>query len=194
MNNFSDFNSQVARFLKDNNVRNIKENFYIIDLWNELVGDFVANNSKPIRFSGGVIYAEIDSSAWANEMTYIKEDIISKYNKKLKKHVVKDIRFSLKKSEPYSKPTIKIDKTKDGKKGSVIKNLSAEDKEKIEENTEHIEDEQLKNSMKKFLEITRKRELNLLQQGWKKCKMCSCLHKDKGDLCKPCSFKEGLGI
>jgi hypothetical protein len=194
MNNFSNFNSQMAKFLKEHNVRNIKENFYIIDLWDELVGDFVANNSKPIRFSGGIIYAEINSSAWANEMTYIKEDIIIKYNQKLKKHVIKDIKFSVKKTEPYSKPTLKKEKTKDEKNKTVIKNISAEDKEMIAENIENIEDDKLKNAMKTFLEKSRKYELNLLQQGWKKCKMCNCLHKDKEDLCKPCRFKEGFKV
>jgi hypothetical protein len=194
MDNLNNINSEISKFLKEFNVRRIKEHLLIIEIWDEMVGELVSKNTNPLNFASGVIYVEINNSAWANEMSFLKEDIISKYNARFKKNIIKEIRFIVKKNE-RSAPAVRRKKEKpdeEKKEGQTEQKLTADDRKTIEEKSNEVEDDELKNVMKKFFEDSRRRELSLLQQGWKKCAVCKCLHKDKDDdLCKPCRVVKG---
>jgi hypothetical protein len=191
----SNLNSSISKFLKQFNVRGIKQNLLIVQIWDEMVGELVSKNTNPLNFSAGVIYVEISNSAWANEMSFLKEDIIAKYNERFRKQLVKEIRFIIKRNDrnvpPVKIKSEKSDQKEQKNKNRVVQKLSAEDNKLIEEKTNELEDEELKYILKKFLEGSRKRELSHLEQGWKKCKMCKCLHKEKENLCLPCRLIEG---
>jgi len=199
MDELNNLNSSISKFLKQFNVRGIKENLLIVEIWDEMVGELVSNNTNPLNFTAGILYVEINNSAWANEMSFLKEDILSKYNARFKKNVVKEIRFIIKRNDRVV-PPVKIKKDKPGQQDSKMKpavierKLADEDRKFIEEKSNEMEDEKFKNIMKKFFEGSRKRELNHLEQGWKKCTTCKCLHKSKENLCIPCRSVEGKGL
>jgi hypothetical protein len=195
MDELSNLNSSISKFLKQFNVRRIKENLLIVQIWDEMVGELVSKNTNPLNFSAGVIYVEISNSAWANEMSFLKEDIIAKYNERFRKNLVKEIRFIIKRND-RNVPPVKVKSEKNEQKDQKNKviaeqKLSSEDNKLIEEKSNELEDEELKHILKKFFEGSRKRELSHLQQGWKKCKICKCLHTEKENLCLPCRLIEG---
>jgi hypothetical protein len=198
MDELSNLNSSISKFLKEFNVRGIKQNLFIVQIWDEMVGDLVSQNTNPLNFNSGVLYVEISNSAWANEMSFLKEDIKEKYNTRLKKNIVKEIRFIVKRND-RNVPAIKVKTEKNEadpkkKQVKVEPKLSQEDAKFIEEKSNEAEDEGMKDVLKKFFESSRKRELALLEKGWKKCRNCKCLHKEKENLCIPCRSIEGKGF
>ena len=62
-------------------------------LWNNVVGELVANNTKPISISRGVLNIETKTPVWRQELQIQKGNIITKINKNFKTKVIKDIRF-----------------------------------------------------------------------------------------------------
>lgn len=193
MDDFSNINSNLYKIIKEFNIGKIQQTQLVIEIWDDIVGDIVAKNTKPLKFINGMLYVEVSNSSWLNQIPFIKEDIIQKYRLKLNKSLVKDIKFSMinNQGSPLP-PTLKM---KDPKKISdnkifLIKDLPEEDKKLIEKNSEFIEDETLKNSLKKLFEYSRKKELTLLKEGWKKCSDCGALHNNKGELCNYCDIKD----
>ena len=62
-------------------------------LWNNVVGELVAHNTKPISISRGVLNIETKTPVWRQELQIQKGNIITKINKNFKTKDIKDIRF-----------------------------------------------------------------------------------------------------
>jgi len=67
----------------------------VFTIWNNVVGEAVANNSKPAGFKGKVLIVHVSSSAWMQELQYYKKDMITKINDALGKELVEDIKFRI---------------------------------------------------------------------------------------------------
>jgi predicted nucleic acid-binding Zn ribbon protein len=63
-------------------------------LWDEVVDERVLKNAKAIKISNRTLYVSTSSSTWAHELTFLKRDIIKKFNERAGKEVIRDIRFS----------------------------------------------------------------------------------------------------
>lgn len=61
--------------------------------WPHIVGERVAGHARPIRTQNGIIFIEVDSSAWQNELQYMKRDIVGQLNRFLRGNYIKDIKF-----------------------------------------------------------------------------------------------------
>ncbi len=83
-------------------------------LWNRVVGKEIKKHTKPYNIENGILVVLVDNSAWMNELTYLKNEIIKKLNEQIHlsaskanlakekkypeselKPIVKDIRFRL---------------------------------------------------------------------------------------------------
>jgi len=64
-------------------------------LWDEVVSDTIKKHTKPIKIQRKIIYVSVDNSVWANELNYLKEDIIKKINDKSGEKVITDIKFKV---------------------------------------------------------------------------------------------------
>ena len=62
-------------------------------VWDEVLKSDISKNTRPSRIRDGVLFVETTTSAWANELNFLKSDIISKINGRLGDGVVKDIYF-----------------------------------------------------------------------------------------------------
>lgn len=67
----------------------------IFTIWNNVVGEAVANNSKPAGFKGKILIVYVSSSVWLQELQYYKKDMITKINDALGKELVEDIKFRI---------------------------------------------------------------------------------------------------
>lgn len=54
----------------------------MIASWEEIVGKMIAKHTKSLRIVKRVLYVEVDSAALRNELTYLREKIKKKLNKK----------------------------------------------------------------------------------------------------------------
>ncbi|MEA3500507.1 MAG: DUF721 domain-containing protein [Candidatus Marinimicrobia bacterium] len=62
-------------------------------IWEEIVGRRVSNVTTPIKIISGKMIVKVKNSVWRNELVMLKEEIIKKYENKLEKKIIKDIKF-----------------------------------------------------------------------------------------------------
>ena len=64
-----------------------------IDLWGDVVGQKIKENTEPLEVQFGVMTVKTKNPVWKQELQLQKEDIIKSINKKLIKTTIKDLRF-----------------------------------------------------------------------------------------------------
>jgi predicted nucleic acid-binding Zn ribbon protein len=83
----------IDSMLKKFGIENAVSQNKAINIWNEIVGEKVANNTEPDRVEHGVIIVKVSSPAWRHELHFQKKEIIQKINNTIGKNVIRDIRF-----------------------------------------------------------------------------------------------------
>ncbi len=68
----------------------------ILSQWEKICPPIIAKHSKPTSLNGKNLSLAVNSSAWLNELTFFKKDLITALNQKAGKEVIKEIRFYLK--------------------------------------------------------------------------------------------------
>ena len=63
----------------------------IIKIYEELVGKMFANHTQKIGFKNKILYVKLDSASLKQELSYVKEGLVQKINKQLKRRVVDQI-------------------------------------------------------------------------------------------------------
>jgi len=61
--------------------------------WEEVVGERIAQMTKAKRIQQGVLFVQVKTSTWRNELTLRKKEIIDKLNILIGVETVKDIKF-----------------------------------------------------------------------------------------------------
>lgn len=72
-----------------------KELTRIWDLWEDTVGELIAENTRPAAFKGKILIVHVTSSTWMQQLQFLKKDIIGKVNKVLGEEVVEEIKFRI---------------------------------------------------------------------------------------------------
>ncbi len=52
----------------------------VVEEWPERVGSAIAEVTRVSGFSGGTLFVEVTSSAWAMELNFMRDDILAKLN------------------------------------------------------------------------------------------------------------------
>lgn len=61
--------------------------------WESIVGEQIARVASARRIQNGILFVEVGTAPWRNELAMRKLEIMEKINKALGAKVVKDIRF-----------------------------------------------------------------------------------------------------
>lgn len=69
--------------------------FEIWDMWASLVGEVIANDSKPAAFKKKILIVHVSDSAWIQQLQFLKKDIIKSINDFSGKTLVEDIKFKI---------------------------------------------------------------------------------------------------
>ncbi|MCJ7662922.1 MAG: DUF721 domain-containing protein [Desulfobacterales bacterium] len=64
-------------------------------VWAKAVGDTIAQQAQPAFMRGGVLFVKCSSSAWMQQLQFMKGQICEQLNRLLGKGVIKDIRFQM---------------------------------------------------------------------------------------------------
>lgn len=65
------------------------------DVWEEAVGDAIGANTRPAAFKGELLIVNTTSSAWLQQLRFLKKDILARINQALGDGRVKDIKFKV---------------------------------------------------------------------------------------------------
>ena len=83
----------IQSFLKKSGLNSGVEQQKALKLWGEIVGNKISKNTEPTSVKNGVLVIKTTNSVWKQELQIQKTEIIKKLNKRLKKNIIKEIRF-----------------------------------------------------------------------------------------------------
>ncbi len=96
---FSTVRGVVEKILKKYRLNGDLDAYRVFEVWDDLVGDRIANHTRPIKIDGYFLLVEVDDPLWLTQLKYMKTDILDKIGVTIKKGVLKDLRFTLKKTD-----------------------------------------------------------------------------------------------
>jgi hypothetical protein len=118
----------------------------IWEVWDNVVGSTVARNAQPESIRGRVLFVIVSSSAWMQQLQFLKEKIIEKLNQSLGKTLVKSISFRLG-TLPSTDPV----ESEPKKESPPSLDLDQESLKKIEETVSSLRDEATKDLVKSLM-------------------------------------------
>jgi len=65
------------------------------DLWEDAVGEPIAENTRPAAFKGKILIVYVSSSAWMQQLQFLKKDMITKINNVLGEELIEEIKFRI---------------------------------------------------------------------------------------------------
>jgi predicted nucleic acid-binding Zn ribbon protein len=74
-------------------IRGKYDQSYIINHWNAMMGETIANRTTRIFFKDETLFVELSSSALKNELSMSKEKVVTLLNKEIGRDVVKKVVF-----------------------------------------------------------------------------------------------------
>jgi predicted nucleic acid-binding Zn ribbon protein len=95
---FSTIKSALENVLKEYNIKEDVDVYKIFHLWGTIVGDKTARHTKPARVGNNTLFVEVDDPLWLTQLRYMRDDIMDKIDFAVKKGVLKDIKFYLKRN------------------------------------------------------------------------------------------------
>jgi predicted nucleic acid-binding Zn ribbon protein len=67
----------------------------IWQVWDEVVGEVIAQNAKPAAFKGKILIVHVSSSTWVHQLQFLKKDMIAKLNNAFGKTLIDDLKFKI---------------------------------------------------------------------------------------------------
>lgn len=69
------------------------KNCRILSLWPQVVDERVKKNTEAIKIMNRTLYISTSSPVWAQELSFLKREIIKKFNQEAGEEVISDIKF-----------------------------------------------------------------------------------------------------
>lgn len=84
----------LGQILKDKGLSKKVVQYSIFEIWEEIVGSTIAKYTQPLRVVGDILIIKTKNSAWANELTFMKPEILKKIHEHIPDGSIKEIRFT----------------------------------------------------------------------------------------------------
>ncbi|MCP3676914.1 MAG: DUF721 domain-containing protein [Deltaproteobacteria bacterium] len=108
--------------------------YTIMKVWDDVVGEEIAQRARPLRLIKGKLYVNVSSSPWMSELVHLKESMRGRINERLGHNTVEDIVFRLGQVKREMKAV---------KKKEVVKQLSPREMKAIYDTVSVVEDSDL---------------------------------------------------
>ena len=151
--------------------------------WDEVVGPQVSGATQVLSVRGGdMLVVRAKNSVWANELTLLKTDILSRLNRAIGGgRVLNDIRFEIGKLDP--KPEPEVEEILPQRSDLEAMPLSVEVQRRIARAAGSIGDDDLRAKISGVLTHVAQADAWKREQGWTGCERC-------GTLCQPSEARE----
>ena len=140
--------------LNANGMKDQARRFRITQIYDAAVGKIIAKRSHPIAFSRGVLTVKSQSTAWQNELTFLKQDMMAKLNDVLGSVVIQDIRVVA--GNKYQDPDPPVPAETPGEWCYTTDH--PEDVAEAESIVSSVEDEDVRESLRKVMLIAARRK------------------------------------
>ena len=166
----------------------------LIHHWRELVGEDIFAKVKPVKIEHGILFVDVRSSAFKDQLKFLAEEILDAINKPFaqKEPLVKEIRiaqgFQIADMPPEKNPPpAQVEKPKLAPEEII---LTEEEVKRCEEKAKKISDEKLRQTVLLTLLSQAKSQKFKLANGWHKCLNCDSLCAAEEIFCDVCKIKE----
>lgn len=151
--------------------------------WEKIVGKELGRKTFIAGIKERTLYVNTENPVMLHQLSFEKETIVEKVNCFLGMDYIKNVLFRVKKRNVED--FFYEDNGEEEFKPEEIK-LDNKYKDLIEEETRDIEDAQIRNRIKKIMELSKKKEKFLIEDGNKKCSHCGIIFNGVGKLCINC--------
>lgn len=69
------------------------KNCQLLSLWSLVVDERVGKNTEPVKIKNRTLFVATANPVWAQELSFLKKEIIDKFNQQAGGKVIFDIRF-----------------------------------------------------------------------------------------------------
>jgi len=160
-----------------------------MQVWDEVVGKQLSDAAQPEYVRDGVLFVITKSPVWSNELTFYKQDMISKLNKRVGAKTIRDIVFKVGRLSAKKKSlSSELDK-KPSLEGITLSDDEIKTIESIASNT----NEEAVEPLKKLMFTAAKLEKWKKSRGWTPCRNCGSLQNATTGLCPICENDSQTG-
>jgi hypothetical protein len=138
------FSTTLSRILKARGLEGRLHEYRIFASWDRTVGPAIARHARPRTLRGRKLALIVDSPAWMQQLTLMKPEIVEKLNRALGRETITDITMRLGEIEPADQP--------EADAAPVGAELSAEERETIEQHVQDIEDPVIRDAIRRVFE------------------------------------------
>ena len=85
----------LERLLSGLNLGIKVKQYQIWDVWNSVVGEHIARQAQPYQIRNMVLWVNVSSSTWMQQLEFIKHTIVERLNSQIGETVIRDIRFQI---------------------------------------------------------------------------------------------------
>ncbi len=83
----------IKEFSRQENVSDKLRAYQVVGEWENIVGDAIARNTEIVRVENGILYVKVATSAWRNELVFMKPSILKKIRENYPDSGVEEIFF-----------------------------------------------------------------------------------------------------
>lgn len=160
--------------LKELNAESVIEAGQVFALWGDIVGPAIAARAIPRTLRAGVLFVEVSSAAWANELNLLKPKLMKAIEQKLGAGRVKDVRWQVaptwrdkasttteRKSQPAAPPMSEL---ANGRQEIIDSSVA-----------EHVSDPVLARTVGGLMSVFERRHEAKRRAGYRACATCGVL-------------------
>lgn len=156
----SDLHSVVRRVLRQAEAAYPDRAHRVWDVWEQAVGSAVAARCHPISLRSGRLLVGAVSSAWLQQLTFLKESIQDSVNGALGENLVRDVRFRIAEAEPAPR---RVGPAKDP---APLPPLPDSTLRAIDRELEAISDEEVRRAVRRLrVRAERERQVRAVPEG-----------------------------
>lgn len=156
--------------------------------WKEIIGNNNAKHCGPVKLERRILTLQVDSSVWANQFLYYKNQFIQQINTFIGTDYVKDIKFTQGKN--FKKGLRNKGETTDIRETKLrIPPATEEEKKGLQLKFSHIADDKIRNAIIGVEEKKLGLEKLYREGVIKKCPVCGSFLKNNEKICYACEIK-----
>jgi predicted nucleic acid-binding Zn ribbon protein len=175
--------SLISDALKRAGLDGIVKEQMCVAVWDEVVGKPVSDAAQPDFVKDGKLFVTTKSPVWANELTFYKQEMIEKLNRRAGGDALKDIVFKSGRFPRRAAKPVMEDGPEPALEGIA---LSERELESVDEAA--AEAGEARDDVKRLLRTALRLEKWKQESGWTPCAKCGALENSADGVCPLCKM------